>query len=307
MKNKLLKITLLYLIFFLFDSCAVVGWVQSKKEIKGDYILELRPENSYGYYDMSINVIQGIAAFEKGFFTAQTSNNKYLSINYLDQNGESVYNYRFNVVSHGQDLSLEQISDTILYLYTTYGYFDKKGKSGVMQIKVTLPKPVDGKRDMSQLEMKIDKKILLGLDNATPTINEEKTKFAIRSGNQILIAKKEDVLNQNLKNVKNFDLDNTQLYDNDGNSLWFQGIAMKNEKIYCVTGNNSVDSPKYLYVYNAEGKVLEKHELNQNEFAKNVGHKYEPEGITFIDDQLYYTVMVKGETGGNRKFLFKLN
>ena len=41
-------------------------------------------------YDVSQNVIQGIAAFEDGWFTTQTSAKKFLLINYLNENGNSI-------------------------------------------------------------------------------------------------------------------------------------------------------------------------------------------------------------------------
>jgi len=304
--KQILNIISVLILVILFNSCSVLGLIQSKKEITGDYVLELHPESSYGYYDMSINVIQGIAAFEDGFFTSQTSANKYLSINFLNDQGKSVFNKRFNIVSHGQDLSWEQASDSLLYLYTSWGHFNKKAKSGILRIKVKLPEKVNGKRDMSQLEMEIDKVYNLHLDNATPTINEEKTHFAVRSANDILIINKENLFDNDLQYARIFHLDQTQLKDENGKTLWFQGIAMKDDKVYCVTGNNSIDSPKYLYVYNINGEVLKKYQLNKNDFAKNIGHKYEPEGITFKNGDLYYTVMTKANTGGNRKFLFKL-
>lgn len=307
MISQIKKISVLILLVFSIQSCSVVGLIQSKKEVKGDYITELKPENSFGYYDMSINVIQGIAAFEGGFFTTQTSADKFLSINYLNEKGESVFNHRFNVSSHGQDLSLERISDNELYLYTTVGHYDEKGASSIIRYKAILPAKVNGKRDMSKMEIKFDQEYDLKLDNCTPTLCEEGSHFAMRSGNTIIVATKEDVLNSNLSNAKRFNLDQSQLIGKNGESLWFQGIAMKNNKVYCLTGNNSIGSPKKLYVYNTDGELVKKYNIEKDEFAKQLHDKLEPEGLTFIGNDLYYTIIIKGATGGNRKFLYKLN
>lgn len=304
--KKLYKIATVLMIILIMQSCSVAGLIQANKKITGDFQLELQPKNSYGYYDMSINVIQGIASFENGWFTSQTSANKYLSINYLSEDGKSVFNKRFTIESHGQDLSLEKISENELILYTTLGHYNKEGKSGLLCLKVTLPEKIDGQRDMSKTEISIHKKIDLKLDNSTPTLSTDANTFAIRSGNSIVVASKTAVLNNDLSNAKTFSMDKSQLEDN-GKTLWFQGIAMKDNQIYCMTGNNSVNSPKKLYVYNTKGEVVKKHSIDHNDFAKSVGNKYEPEGITFVGNELYYTIIAKGKTGGNKKFLYRLH
>ncbi len=300
------KISFLVMIGLLMKSCAIIGLVESKKEYTGDFVVQLKPTTSVGYYNMSINVIQGLAAFEGGFFTSQTSAGKYLSINYLDKNGVSLYNHRFDIDSHGQDLSLEQISENELHLYTTVGKYNKDGASGIVRFIVTLPAKKNGIRGMSKIEIVEDAQYKLGLRNSTPSLNEEGTHFAIRSGNTIVVAKKEDVLKNNLSNAITFNIDKTQLMDGE-TSLWFQGIVMKDNLVYCFTGNSTIDSPKYIYIYNLKGEVQKKHTIDHLDFAKNIGDKYEPEGMTFINGELHYLIMTKAGTGGNLKYLFKLN
>lgn len=307
MFRKSTTILILIVIELLTKSCSVVGLVQSHKNYSGDFLHELHPVDSYVDFDRSINVIQGITAFEEGWFTAQTSANKYLIINYLNKDGNSEFNIRINTISHAQDLSLEQISENELYLYTTLGYYDKEGASGVLRLKVILPEKDNGKRDMSKLLITKDTEYHLHLDNCTPSLSEDKSFFALRTGNRVLVVTKESLLDENIKIKANFPLDKSQLIDDNKMHLWFQGIAMKDNLIYCLTGNNSIDSPKYIYVYNLEGKVVKKHTIDKNNFAKSIGYKYEPEGLTFVGNDLYYTVMTKAKTGGNRKFLYKLN
>jgi len=224
----------------------------------------------------------------------------------LNEKGNSVFNHRFDISSHGQDLSIEKISENELYLYTTVGHYNEEGASSIVRYKAVLPEKVNGKRDMSNLVITADQEYDLKLDNCTPTLCEEGTHFAMRSGNSIIVATKDDVLNSDLSNAKKFDLDTSQLKGENGETLWFQGIAMKNGKIYCMTGNNSLNSLKQIFVYNTDGEILKKHTIEKNDFAKQLDKKLEPEGMTFIGDDLHYTIILKDKTGRNRKFLFKL-
>ncbi len=306
MNNNIKKISVLLVIGIVMQSCSIVGLVQSHKSVTGDYVVELKPENSVGYYDMSINVIQGIAAFENGWFTSQTSAGKFMLINYLNDKGESQFNIRFNMDSHGQDLSLEQIEDNKLHLYTTIGHYDEDGASGMVRLIVTLPVKVDGKREMSNMTIEVDKEYNLKLRNSTPTLSEDKQKFAIRSGSTIVVGNKNDILNENIQNATIFEIDKTQLVGSQNEALWFQGIAMKDDLVYCITGNNSLGSSKQIFVYNLKGEVVKKHIIENSKLIGQLTEKHEPEGITFVGDQLYYTIMVKGKTGQNRKFLYKI-
>ena len=304
--KSIYKIPFFFCLLSILHSCSILGVVQSHKEVTGDYVCELVPIDKDPVYDMSINVIQGIASFEDGWFTSQTSKSRFLLINFLNNKGESVFHKRLLIDSHGQDLSLEQVAENKLYLYTTEGHYNEDNASNLVRIIVEMPSAINGKRDMSKIEVKLDKTYELNLTNSTPALSEDKKEFAIRSGNTVVIATKEDVLNGDLSNSSSFNLNPSQLTGKNGETLWFQGIAMKDDRIYCMTGNNSIGSVKLLYVYNRQGDVLEKHSIEKDEFAMQLKHKLEPEGITFKEDKLFYTIMIKGGTGGNRKFLFQL-
>ena len=306
MNHMYKNILVLVLVMIISQSCSVFGLIESTKKVAGDYTVEIKPISSIGAYDMSINVVQGITSYEKGWFTAQTSANKFLSINYLNAQGESIYNIKLNAVSHGQDLSVEKVNESLLYLYTTSGHFNKPGDSGLLRLKVDLPEMINGKIDMSKILVSIDEIVKLELDNCTPTISEDKQEFAIRTGNSILVASKNDVLKGDLSKASKFDLDKSQLVDSNKNVLWFQGIAMKNDKIFCLTGNNSFNSPKYIYVYNRKGEVVKSYHIDKEDYKDQLKYKLEPESLTFVGDDLYYTIMLKGKTGGNRKLLHKL-
>ena len=307
MYKKYLKIYLVVAVAMLMQSCSVLGYFQANKKVSGDFVVELKPKDSHPVHDRSVNVIQGIAAFEGGYFTSQTTASTYLILNYLGADGESQFATRLTMDSHAQDLSLEQITEDSLVIYTSIGEFDKDGASGLMTLGVKLPPKVNGVRDMSKTIVKKDSIHFIGFRNCTPTLSEDKRTIALRSGDSIVFGNKHDVLEGNLDKLSSFVLNKGQLRGENGETLWFQGITMKDDRIYCLTGNNSLDSQKKIFVYNLEGEVVKKIEIEQNEFGHKFGLKLEPEGMTMIGDDLYFTLMTKAKVGGNRKFLFKAN
>ncbi|MCK5906558.1 MAG: hypothetical protein KAG37_03160 [Flavobacteriales bacterium] len=307
MYKKYLKIYLVILLAIAMQSCSVLGYFQANKRVSGDFVVELKPKDSDPVFDRSVNVIQGIAAFEGGYFTSQTTASTYLILNYLGADGKSQFATRLTMDSHAQDLSLEQITEDSLVLYTSIGEFDKDGASGLLTLSVKLAPKIDGVRDMSKTIVKKDSIHFLGFRNCTPTLSEDKRMIALRSRDSIVFGNKRDVLEGNLDKLSSFDLSIEQLSGAEGEILWFQGITMKGDRIYCLTGNNSLDSQKKIFVYNLNGEVIKKIEIEENEFGNEFGLKLEPEGMTMIGDELFFTLMTKSKVGGNRKYLFKAN
>ena len=81
---------------------------------------------------------------------------------------------------------------------------------------------------------------------------------------------------------------------------------MRNNKIYVLTGDNKINHPKYLFVYDAYGKVLKNIKLHLSiKSAQKEGNKLEVEGLTFKNNNLYTTVMT-GYDGKNIKRLYKI-
>jgi hypothetical protein len=316
MKKKLCVV----LVFLIFTSCYKDA--DDKLEIKPqisfypELVTELIPEDKGSTddsEDRSINVIQGLAAFDGGWFTSQTSQSKYLIINYLDADGVSKFNIKLNVNSHAQDLSLEQISDTELYLYTSEGHFkdsDVSRGSGMVRLHVTLPpKDASGGRDMSVLTVVVDDTYDLNYINSTPTISEDTTQFAVRSNKTIHVHSRSNIMDGNFNDVDyRFELSKEQLVDNLGGSMWFQGIALKDNLVYCLTGDNEVKSVKKLFVYDTHGVVVSKSTFTYDDFGLEAKEKLEPESLTFVGDDLYMAMMIEKPNGadGNLKFLFKL-
>ena len=276
-----------------------------------ELVVELVPEDKGSTTDpkdRSINVIQGLASFEGGWFTSQTSSSKYLIINYLGSDGVSQFNIKLNVNSHAQDLSIEPKSDTEIYLYTSEGYFkdsDNERGSGMVRLHVTLPvKDGSGNRDMSKLVIVKDKSYDFNFINSTPTIGEDTMYFAVRSDNVIHILDKKEVNNDIFYNTKHFELSGEQM----SNSMWFQGIAMKDSLVYCLTGDNRITTVKKLYVYDMNGNAISKSLFYYEDFGLDAKTKLEPESLTFVGDDLYLCIMTDKLDGssGNLKFLFKL-
>lgn len=307
MYKKYLKIYLVVASAVLMQSCSILGYFQANKKVSGNYEMELKPRDSHPVHDRSVNVIQGIAAFEGGYFTSQTTASTYLIFNYLNSSGESEFAFRIPVDSHAQDMSYEQISEDSLVFYTSIGKYDVDDASGIMTFGVKLAPKVNGVRDMSKTKIGKYTKHYIGFRNCTPTLSENKKSIALRSGDTIIFGDKQDILDGNTEKFSSFDLNIDQLRGAKGETLWFQGITMKGDKIYCLTGNNSLDSQKKIFVYNLSGEVVNRLEIDENEFGHKFGLKLEPEGMTMIGDDLYFTLMTKSKVGGNRKFLFKAN
>jgi hypothetical protein len=272
------------------------------------FVTELNPIDNEGETtDVSKNVIQGIASFENGWFVTQHSGTSTLLINYLDANGASLFHTRLVLNSHGQDLSLEQISDNQLFLYTTKGTFGENRNTGILKLNVSLPTATNGERDWSQTNISVDSEYNLDYNNCTPTLNKDKTQFAIRSAESILIHSKQNIESQNFEPTSIFQLHSEQIRDNGNFSMFFQGIAMKDNLIYCLAGNEKLITHKNIYVYNQNGTILDKFLFDINDMPQNFYEKFEPEALDIKDNELYFSIMTKSQTiEGNIKNLYKL-
>lgn len=299
------------LIAYLSTACETTAPIEGNKEssINANFIAQLKPIDSEGLsVDVSKNVIQGIAAFENGWFVAQKTGNSILLINYLDENGFSLFHKRLMINSHGQDLSLEQISPNVVNLYTTKGSFGGTRNTGIYKLKVQLPEKINGQREWSLTTISVESSYDLDYTNATPTLDESKQNFAIRSKNTILIHAKSTIESLENTPINHFELNNAQLFDENNQDLWFQGIAMKDNLIYCLTGNEKLFSDKKIYVYNLSGMAMARFTINIDDFEQTFYQKFEPEGLSFIDNNLYFTVMTKSEIEeGNVKYLYKIS
>lgn len=304
-----MKITInIFLVIFFFFSCKkeAIQTIVTEERISPQLITQMQPiDQENASYNVSNNVIQGIAAFENGWFTTQTSStdNGVLLVNYLNAEGRSLFHKRLNIDSHGQDLSLEVISNNELYVYTTIGAFNGNRNTGILRIKVQLTHD----RDWTQTMIEVDTTFDLNYSNCTPSLNTAKDKFAIRSKNSILVHNKTAIEAGNFTGLYHFDLNSDQLKDNEQRSMWFQGIAMQDDLVYCLTGNSTQTSHKKIFVYNDKGIVTKKYVFDQDDFNIDIDLKFEPESLYLEGNDLYFLIMTKNpEIEGNLKYLYKI-
>ena len=107
--------------------------------------------------------------------------------------------------------------------------------------------------------------------------------------------------------MNRFELHSDQLTDNTGSSMFFQGISMKDGIVFCITGNGEFSTEKKIFSYNDIGQVQTRWVFDRYDINQPLIEKLEPEGLSFIGNDLYFTLMTKpSDLDGNRKFLYKI-
>ncbi len=241
------------------------------------------------FYTKSGNVIQGITYFENNWIFSQTHSNKSITFSIFNDNLKLRQTINIKYPSHAQDLSIVKYKDK-LYLLTT-----GKQWEGVAVFELI--------KKNNKFKIVFRKNLKLSIGKNTPTISAEGNYLATFANNTIYIFDFK-MLNekQSVKPFYSFIIDKTQRQKHQ----WRQGISMKNNKIYLLSGDANIEHPKYLVVYDAYGKVLEKRKLKVNkQNAKKEGNKLEVEGLTFKGNTLYTTIMT-GYNGKNKKQLLKI-
>lgn len=238
------------------------------------------------------NVIQGLANYKDYWITSQTSNNNYIILNFF-KDYKSIYNIKVPYPSHGQDLSsIYDENKKELYLYTS-----TKDWNGFIEITF----------DLSENTPKLIKVEEYNLDCkfCTPTVSKDGKYIALKDNGKVFIYSSKEVFNMKDEKPKalfSFNLDKEQTKK----GISFQGIEMKDDIIYTLSGNADLDSDKWLVVYDIKGNIIHKTEITAGkEEALKEGNKYEPEGLEIKDNYLYTTFM-SGEIGKNIKRLYKI-
>lgn len=244
---------------------------------------------------------QGIAILDNGFFLISKNIKKknsigkyvdtYITFNLLDNTGKSVANTQLDYSSHGQDLSLEKIADNRYYIYSSK--YDGKGISRFIM-------------DTSNIDFKskVDNNLLLDItfdmdftfDNGyatTPTLNEEKDKYAIVSYKNTRVLYIEVIDKKTKKHLKKFELDISGSF----NGYYTQGIAMKGNYIYVVRGHWLTDGEhnvKKLFIIDAStGEQVKTYSFSlQNSSSYKL---IEPEGVVIINNQLFVLLPTRKE------------
>jgi hypothetical protein len=237
------------------------------------------------------NVIQGISLFEDNIFVTQTYSDENLYINILNKDGYSIFNKQFNSNSYGQDLSIEKEGDK-LFFYTVGDNW-----KGIDKYEIKYDVSTKEYLDISYLY-----NIELNISKNTSSISEDKLFFTSHYNDKIYIYENNQEIVP-LSLITTFSISDKQTLSNE----WVQGISMKENLIYLLTSNNSINDNKLLFVYDFYGNIiLEKKLYMGRENALIEGDKWEMEGLSFYNQSLYTTVMT-GIDGNNTKRLFKID
>jgi hypothetical protein len=247
---------------------------------------------------------QGFTILDNGFYlmsknikeknSAGSYKDRYISFNLFDKKGQSVANAQLDYSSHGQDLSIEKLSNNHYYVYTSK--FDGKGISrfslDTSNVNFNNPTYVD-----ALLDITLDKDFSSTAGtHTTPALNVEKTKFATvsyKSSNVLYVQTYDKGTHTRLKK---FELD----LNNVPNGFYNQGVAMKGDFIYILRGHWLTDgdhNTKKLYVLNATtGERVSTYSFSLQNASSY--ERIEPEGLVIIKDQLF--VMLPTRKQGKR-------
>ena len=234
------------------------------------------------------NVLQGICFIDKkgNMITSQSKKDKFIVINILNNKGKSTFSQKIEYASHAQDLSY---------------YKDKKKKLHILTTGEHWYGVVDFILENKKFHFYAQYRLSIGKN--TPSISEDKKYLITKANNSIYVYRFVDLRTDvEAHPLYSFVLDEKQR----GKRQWTQGVAMKDNYIYVLSGDNTFKVKKYVVVYDAYGHVLKRMVLSAGkEEAKIKGKKWEMEGLTFLCNKLYTSVM-SGEDGHNKKALYKL-
>lgn len=233
-----------------------------------------------------------MANYKDYWITSQTSNNNYIILNFF-KDYKSIHNIKVPYPSHGQDLSsIYDEKEKVLYLYTS-----SKDWNGFVEITLDLGEKIPKLIKMEGYN--------LDCNFCTPTISKDGKYIALKDSGKVFIYSSEEIFNmkdEKPKALYSFILEKEQREK----GISFQGIEMKDDIIYTLSGNANLDTDKWLVVYDIKGNVIHKTKIIAGkEEALKEGNRYEPEGLEIKDNSLYTTFM-SGEIGKNIKRLYKI-
>ena len=278
--------------------------------------LEFFPHNTHGIERIDHGLwSQGIACMENGFYIMSQNlkekddndkyREKYTLFNLYNPNGESIGNIQVNYPSHGQDLSIEKISNNIYYLYSaspTRGHISKfELDTSNINFSDLTPKDI-------ALDIRFIEEIDLDIDasSLTASLNEKKNKI-VSAGYMTGYKKLKISINSksNLHMLNNFEFD---ISDNSEKGFFNQGIAMQGDKIYLLRGHyytTELESRKKLFIFDANsGKLLKSFTfslVNYTDF--NI---IEPEGLMIQNNELFVCLPTKNSNNEQKIRLYKL-
>jgi hypothetical protein len=238
----------------------------------------LKPKDSFTKVDNSQNVLQGIVSYKNRWIVSQAVGKKRLLFNLLDSDGLSIANRQLNYASHGQDLSIEEINSTSLYLYTV----GQKNR-GIVRFKMS----ISSKDKHKKLNIEKEREFLSKIKNTTVTLSEDKQYLLTYNKGIIKIYKKEELIKGVVRVISKFPILNEQ------KKIWFQGIVMYGDTIFTLSGKNTVFDKKILAIYTKKGLLLDKYYIEAKDITPRVytsNDQWELEGLTFRDQKIYTTI-----------------
>jgi len=257
---------------------------------------------------------QAITVLDNGFYlishniktvnpTTGKKQDTYILFNLLAPNGKSIANKQLNYASHGQDLSVEKISNNQYYVYTR----KDNGKGIARFILDTTNIDFNALNNTNAAELNIAHSRDIPINNrgaSTPSLNAEKNKFALVSYTSRKVLGVQVINKESNLIKKRFDLD---LSNGQPNGSYNQGIAMKDNIIYILRGDwgtQTADNIKKLYVLDANNGQL----MTSFSFTLQNTKSYktiEPEGLVIVDNVLYALLVTRKNSKVSMK-LFKL-
>jgi len=276
---------IVFLLFFYLSAIANT-FIYNEK-----FIYQLKNEHKTNKKNYSKNVIQGISFISKNkFVTTQTikKNHSFIVNIFSFKNSKPfvIFSQEIPYSSHAQDVS--------------YYFLQKQ-----LHI-ITTGKQWQGVVDFVFINNKFHlyKEYLLNIGKNTPTLSENKFYLLTKANNSIYIYRFKDLKNNTMHPIPIFSFVLSKKQREK--SQWLQGLAMKENYIYALSGDNTLKGKKYLYIYDSFGKVVKKFEVFiGKQRAKKEGKKWELEGLSFLNNKLYTTVMT-GFDGKNNKYLYQI-
>lgn len=278
--------------------------------------LEFFPKNTHGIRRTDYRLwSQGIAHMKNGFYLmsqnlkekddSNISRDTYTLFNLYNANGESIGNVQIDYPSHGQDLSIEKISENIYYLYSASpnrGHI-AKFKLDTSNIDFNDLTPRD-----TVLNIRFMEEVDLNIDASSITASLNKTKNKIVSAGYMPGGKK---LKISISNKLDLQILNSFEFNIEGSNKGFfnQGIAMYEDKIFLLRGHYYTDeirNRKKLFVFDANsGELLNSYTfslINYNDF-----NRIEPEGLMIKNKKLFVCLPTRLNGNNEQKIrLYKL-
>ena len=200
----------------------------------------------------------------------ESNSNNNLLVNKLTSEGKSLGHITLTNLGHGNGLGFERLPDNSIRLWTDYVPVDSHGY-GTQIARFNFDNPSEvSSYDLCPKGYKVPF-VTIDNDNRTLLMRavNKKTKEEL-----IFVFSLDEVLKGGKKPKLSFAIDSAQRIQS------FQGLHVKDNVIYILTGDSSIYTPKLLYGYDQSGKVLFRKRVKAgSDFAADNGGYYEPEGL----------------------------